>query len=519
MRGGEGADTLDGGPGSDTADYSDNIVVLSVTLNGAVDAIVMVGGVAEDTIRNIENLIGGSGNDSFIGDIADNLFRGGAGNDTLDGGSGLDTADYSDKTEDVSVILQGAVDAIVTIGGVAEDTIHNIENLIGGSGNDTFIGDAMANRLSGGYGDDTLQGGAGNDTLDGGTDSDTIVFSGNLAEYSISYDFDHKTYTVTDSVSGRDGSDLVTGAEFFQFADGVHSVADLIDIVPPYLQSRTPSEYATNVAVGTDMVFTFTEPVQAGTGSITLQTGGTTVMTIDVTDTAQVSASGTTLTINPTADLASGTEYSVTIESQAIKDLAGNSFIGITSYNFTTSATTDHPPLIPMVHNGASVMPERYSGPATAAGGETIHFQLLGKNANDVISGTLYNDFINLLAGDDAVNAGAGNDVIDGGLGSNFLTGGAGTDIFFSDGRGGGTTWSTITDWQAGEQLSVWGWKPGISQIIMWREDGTEGYKGITMHADLDGNGVIDTSVTFTGVAQSDLPTPIDQFDGLLWFK
>jgi YD repeat-containing protein len=83
----------------------------------------------------------------------------------------------------------------------------------------------MANSLSGGYGDDTLQGGAGNDTLDGGSDADTIVFSGNLAEYSISYDFDHKTYTVTDSVSGRDGSDLVTGAEFFQFADGVHSVA------------------------------------------------------------------------------------------------------------------------------------------------------------------------------------------------------------------------------------------------------------------------------------------------------
>jgi hypothetical protein len=54
----------------------------------------------------------------------------------------------------------------------------------------------------------------------------------------------------------------------------------------------------------------------------------------------------------------------------------------------------------------------------------------------------------------------------------------------------------------------------------MWSEDGAEGSKGITMHADLDENGVIDTLVTFTGItSQSQLPTPLDQFDNLLWFK
>jgi Ca2+-binding RTX toxin-like protein len=135
-----------------------------------------------------------------------------------------------------------------------------------------------------------------------------------------------------------------------------------------------------------------------------------------------------------------------------------------------------------------------------------------------VVIGTQYNDFINVAGGVDAVNAGAGNDVIDGGIESNFLTGGAGTDIFFSDGRGGVTTWSTITDWQAGEQLSVWGWTSGTSKIIAWVQDGAEGYKGLTMHADLNGDGTIDTSVTFTGiVSQSQLPTPLE-FDGVLWF-
>ena len=341
LRGGEGADILDGGIGSDTSDYSEKAVALMVTLNNAVDATVMVGGVSEDSIRNIENLIGGSGNDIFIGDIANNLFRGGAGNDTLDGGIGLDTADYSDKTEAVSVTLHGSVDALVTVGGVAEDTIRNIENLIGGSGNDTFIGDAMTNNLAGGDGDDTLQGGAGNDTLNGGFDDDTVLFSGNLAEYSISYDFDNETYTVTDSVSGRDGIDLVAGAEFFQFADGVHPVADLIDIAPPYLQAISPSAYATNVAIGADIVFTFTEPVKAATGSVLLQKGGVTVMTIDITDTAQVSFNGSTLTLNPSANFAFDSEYTVSIGAGAIADLAGNSWVGLDSMTFTTAIATD----------------------------------------------------------------------------------------------------------------------------------------------------------------------------------
>ena len=183
-----------------------------------------------------------------------------------------------------------------------------------------------------------------------------------------------------------------------------------------------------------------------------------------------------------------------------------------------TGVPSSLPPMTPMIRNGISVMPEYYTGPATAAGGAPIHFQFIGDSSNEVVIGTAYNDFINVAGGVDAVNAGAGNDVIDGGTGSNFLTGGPGTDIFFSDGRGGVTTWSTITDWQAGEQLSVWGWHPGLSRIVAWVQAGAAGYEGLTMHADLNGDGTIDTSVTFTGiVSQSQLPAPLE-FDGVLWF-
>ncbi len=158
------------------------------------------------------------------------------------------------------------------------------------------------------------------------------------------------------------------------------------------------------------------------------------------------------------------------------------------------------------------VLPDIYAGPVAG-----VKYQWLGSAAGEVALGTSQNDFFNLLGGDDAVDAGAGNDIIDGGIGSNFLTGGAGLDIFFLDGRGGTTTWSTITDWQTGEQLSFFGWRPGVSQALWVDSAGAAGYQGVTMFGDLDANGTFDTSVTWSGRTRADLPTPYE-FDGLLWF-
>ena len=89
----------------------------------------------------------------------------------------MDWADYVDKAAAVSVTLNGATNAVVTVGGVAEDTIRNIENVQGGSGNDTLMGDGLANELRGLGGDDFLRGGGGNDVLVGGIGSDQFVFN------------------------------------------------------------------------------------------------------------------------------------------------------------------------------------------------------------------------------------------------------------------------------------------------------------------------------------------------------
>ncbi len=145
-------------------------------------------------------------------------------------------------------------------------------------------------------------------------------------------------------------------------------------------------------------------------------------------------------------------------------------------------------------------LPLRYVGP------NALDYILPATNGSDVLQGTSRNDFANLGAGNDAASMGSGDDVVDGGGGNNFLTGGEGRDTFFIDGRDLVPVWSCITDWQPGEALTLWGWRDGVSKAAWSESDGLPGYLGATMFADIDGNGLVETAITWTGVALADLP-------------
>ena len=119
IKGGLGKDSIDGGKGSDTVDFSDKTVSVELTLNGKKAVKAMIGGSAEDTVRNVESVISGKSSDTLTGDKKANVLTGNAGNDKLDGGKGSDSMD-------------------------------------GGQGNDTLIGGSGANLLTGGEGKDTF---------------------------------------------------------------------------------------------------------------------------------------------------------------------------------------------------------------------------------------------------------------------------------------------------------------------------------------------------------------------------
>jgi Ca2+-binding RTX toxin-like protein len=191
--------------------------------------------------------------------------------------------------------------------------------------------------IAGSSGNDTINAGSGNDTIDGGTGDDTVVFSGNFDDYTVQYN--GTMYTITDNVSARDGSDTISNGEHFQFADGT-----LEDILPPTLDSFAPADAAMSVPVNSNIVLTFNEAIQAGTGLIEIHRDsfdGTLVESYNTATSANLTMSDTTLTINPTSNLANGTHYFITLDAGAVKDIAGNSYAGTDTCDFTTAFVHD----------------------------------------------------------------------------------------------------------------------------------------------------------------------------------
>jgi serralysin len=132
--------------------------------------------VIANAFAGADTLKGSSFDDYLKGFAGDDYLKGAAGDDKLDGGDGShDTADYADKTVAVEVKLNGATWVGVKVNGIAEDTIRNIENVFGGSGNDLLTGDSLANSIKGNAGADLLVGSGGGDTLNGGAGNDTLI--------------------------------------------------------------------------------------------------------------------------------------------------------------------------------------------------------------------------------------------------------------------------------------------------------------------------------------------------------
>jgi hypothetical protein len=77
FRGGPGNDTIDGMGGVNTLDESNATVALNVNLTTGVAT-----GLGTDTLKNIQNVLTGSGNDTLEGNGQDNLLNGGSGSDT-----------------------------------------------------------------------------------------------------------------------------------------------------------------------------------------------------------------------------------------------------------------------------------------------------------------------------------------------------------------------------------------------------------------------------------------------------
>lgn len=114
-----------------------------------------------------------------------------------------------------------------------------------------------------------------------------------------------------------------------------------VDTIAPTVVKFSPTDAATGVALNSNIVFSFTELIERGVGSLVLKTAaGAVVETFDAATSASLNIAGNILTINPTVDLQPSTQYVLTAASGTVKDRAGNAYTGISGYDFTTVDTT-----------------------------------------------------------------------------------------------------------------------------------------------------------------------------------
>lgn len=229
-----GHDEIHGGAGDDAL-YGDYGSTQTMSFIGGNDK--LYGDAGADYLFGQEGndtLDGGSDADSLVGGSGNDMLRGGTGKDLISGGDGVDTADYRDKSQKVEITINTNGMATAKVNGVAEDTLEDVENILGGSAGDKITGDSTdgANRFDGGAGNDSLNGGAGKDTLIGGTgndkltggaDADAFVFKGALGRTHVDTvtDFAHGTDEIAldDAIFKALGSS-VTSSEFLARSSG-----------------------------------------------------------------------------------------------------------------------------------------------------------------------------------------------------------------------------------------------------------------------------------------------------------
>lgn len=220
----------------------------------------------------IENVIGGSGDDKLFGNKANNAIYGGAGVDTIDGREGNDYIDgglgadsmTGGKGDDIFVV-DNVGDTVIEKSGADEGTdsvystinidklFDNVENLVllgsalNGTGNELgniIIGNNQNNTLNGGDGNDRLEGMGGSDILIGGSGADNFVFNtpldgsvDTIQDFELSKDkivLDKSIFSKLTSISMPDWNDYIqydkkTGHLYYDSdgkgdADAIHFV-------------------------------------------------------------------------------------------------------------------------------------------------------------------------------------------------------------------------------------------------------------------------------------------------------
>jgi Ca2+-binding RTX toxin-like protein len=308
------------------------------------------------------------------------------------------------------------------------------DTLLGGGGGDYLFSGGGNDSIVSGGGNDTLAGGSGNDMLDAGAGHDIAVFTGNHADYTITLQGDGSV-TVQDSVGGRDGIDTLEGVESLQFADKTVDAPRLTPVaMVVYQQSGSLSELIDRTIFGdTDWSDTTSTSFVANpsNGSLARFTG--TNLTWDT--------AGEPPDDWPVATGGVLTEARFYTVSGSVETLV----VSVTGLNIPAKDFTD---AVDAAYD--SDLENRSLFDALL---EAYRFNITGSAGVDDLSGRGLNDTILGLAGNDFINPGNGNDSVEAGDGDDYVS--IGSSVADNDTVDGGAGNDVVQYWFANDTTGV----------------------------------------------------------------
>jgi hypothetical protein len=340
FNGGTGGDTMSGAAGStnNTAVYTNSgagvTVDLVTGLGSGVGGDTTVSDAIGDHLSNIQNVVGTTFSDTFVGNSSTNIFTGG-------GGAGIDTVSYFESTTSVNASL-AAAGAGGTLGDALGDTYIGITNLTGGSANDILVGlvaggstltgnagaDTLTstgnnNTLFGGSGDDIMTGTGANNLFVGGTGADNMSVTGGGANNTASYANSAAGVVINLTSTAIAG---VVGANSGSGVGGDTTVSDAIGDHLSGIQNLIGSAFDDTFYLNHGV-----NDVQGGAGSDTVNYTNEAVgtnLTIDLS-----TAIGTVIATGAGAAAFGGTDTLHSIEN-AVGGAGNDTFVANSSHNF-----------------------------------------------------------------------------------------------------------------------------------------------------------------------------------------
>ena len=426
LTGNAGHNLLDGGAGTDTMAGGlgdDTYVVGSVS-----DLVIEAAGEGTDTVlssityaltANVENLtLTGADAINGTGNALDNWLTGNAAANTLSGGLGNDT-----------YVTDSLADTIVEAAGEGTDTVRasidytlgaNLENLVlSGTANLIGTGNGLANILTGNAGDNLLDGGAGADTMAGGLGNDTYVIGAGD--------------TIAEAAGG--GTDTVRSSISYTLTANVEELV----LIGNGTLSGTGNALANNLIGGDGL-----NVLDGGAGADTMagRLGNDTYVVDDLGDVVVEAANegvdtvrawvDHTLTANVEKIVLQGTAHLKGTGNALDNGLTGNAgnnlLDGGTGADTMVGGLGDDTYIVDNAGDVASE--EADAGLDTVRSSVSLrlrsHVENLALAGSDGINGT-GNDLANVLTGN------AGNNVLDGGAGDDTMGGGVGDDTYVMD--------------------------------------------------------------------------------------